>query len=522
MSTPLISTTARERSAFDFFVAIGAQEIWNVSPSKEWIPLVLQCATTDVAVFQAVTAVSTVQRSLALTVHKVFEAPRARRNLDFAMQQFSKATSSLQRHIDSAKHGHPINMEPVLLCAILFICFELLRGKYQNAIAHMQFGRRIVMGLNADPQVQKGLAPVRPALPKGLMDGFSRVFHVLGNSIIYSDRPSGLDQDSQLLKEGVPSALPLAFGSLEQAQEHFHMLCSSRNELRTQLVQKAEERISKADKDTLEPGVLLCITHCLTRAVAASSDARMRARIEQLINAHYGWIAALNNLEKNATSSSDPQAFLLLAVLKIKHFFALHTLHTCISVRETDHDAYMPAFKDMVDLIDRFFVIHAANMMPGVTGPLLPLHPDVEKQGSFSLEPAVLPTMALIAFKCRDTILRRRVIALLYSAQRREAGLTSIGMGCFIRRIVNIEENEARSMMGIPAEEPLRAEQVPEAARFLDIAMRGESPKCTMVAAARFRHDEGDKQLEVREFAWEFGYPVTLQEAGIYTFPYVC
>lgn len=449
---------------------------------------------------------------------------------------------SLRSYIDSAGKVHA-GVEPVLLCAILFLCFELMRGKYRNAVTHLQFGRRILESIgimNASPDdCQSGEKLSRWGLvtfSKELVGAFADAFRILGNSIIFSNQAGGLDQDIRLPIERLPHSIPTAFTSAEQAQECLELLSHARDELRKKLVQKAETTISGSDRNSLHPGILLCITHCLSRSVARRSPSNIQMRISKLISAHNAWLAALQPLVRDALTYSSPQHTMLLTVLRAKHLLAIHSLRTCTAIHETVHDASFQDFTSMVDLLERFFVLLAANnTIPGVTSPALPLHPEAERQLSFSIEPGVLPTMALIGFKCRDPHLRRKIIAMLRTVQRREGGLYSAGMGSFIGQIIGVEELEAQKLLindfGWDADRPLlSARDVPEMARFLDISMWSQGDGITRVVAARFRHEDGeDGKLEIREWDWEVGRwsnsnsrPVVFEEVGVTRLPYSC
>lgn len=447
--------------------------------------------------------------------------------------------SSLRSYISNAGEGMTARSgaEPVLLCAMLFVCFELLRGKFRNAVTHLQFGRRIleslgvvIEGSDHGGELQRSPSALQ-LFSNDLEDAFRDAFRVLGSSIIYPDQTGGLDQDDRRSIGAVPHSTPMAFTSLSQAQEHLYLLANARNDLRTQLVRSAEARITPLDKQSLDPGILLCITHCLSRAIARTSPQKMQSRIGDLIAAHHAWLAALEPLAQQASASTSPQQDLLLIVLRAKHFFALHALRTCTSVHETMHDTFNSEYTALVAHLERFLVLVAANYtIPGVTSPALPLHPDAEKQLSFSIEPGVLPTMAMIAFKCRDSRLRRKVVSMLRTSRRGEAGLFSESMGAFIEQIVQVEETEARRHIRLGMEQgqstpPLTAAEMPETARFLEIAMSGRNDGCTRVIAARFRHEDGEHGvLEIREWDWRIanGFPVVLEETGKSIVGYSC
>jgi hypothetical protein len=164
----------------------------------------------------------------------------------------------------------------------------------------------------------------------------------------------------------------------------------------------------------------------------------------------------------------------------------------------------------MLDLIERLVVSITTHMTSGAAGLTLPVHFDAERHMSFSLEPAVLPSLGLIAMKCRHSHLRRRAIELLVSTRRREALLQSEAMGLFHSGFVDIEEELARAFNSKASEECTAAKSVlepgdvPEGVRFLDSTLYGETPSSTRVVFGRFAHEK-DGELEIIQYIHHLG-----------------
>ena len=139
--SPDIQASDVEQRAFNYFRFVGAAALWIISPAKEWIRLALQLSLHEPAVFYAITAFATDQEAASQgTMNGVLEQPSRERclggrwkgNRNLAEAQMCKATSSLSRYIDHAIHRNA-SVEPVLMCCILFTCFEVMRGRFTNA-----------------------------------------------------------------------------------------------------------------------------------------------------------------------------------------------------------------------------------------------------------------------------------------------------------------------------------------------------------------------------------------------------
>ena len=91
---------------------------------------------------------------------------------------------------------------------------------------------------------------------------------------------------------------------------------------------------------------------------------------------------------------------------------------------------------------------------------------------------------------------------MLLTARRREGLGHSESMAWFISVYVDAEEQAARKALlqrGLVPDEELVAEQVPEAARFLDMTIYAETADITRVVCTRFRHEDRG-QLVIREW----------------------
>lgn len=262
--SPDLTLSEHERTCMDFWLALGAKAVWRVTPAKEWVQLALQLATVEPAVMLAITAYATVQKGVGITMHKAMEPPTARRSdVAVAMRQFSKATSALRMYIDQAINSQA-SLEPVLICSILFVCFELGRGKFQNAMAHMGFARRII-DEGMDFSGGKGQPQRLSALSGEAMHDFGQLFHAIESGSELTGNRIGLDQDGREPQDSVPKSIPPAFKSLAEAKTHLTALIEASGDVHKELFQLADEQIAEQDRRHLHPSIVFCITHLMSR-----------------------------------------------------------------------------------------------------------------------------------------------------------------------------------------------------------------------------------------------------------------
>ncbi|KAK5171758.1 uncharacterized protein LTR77_003394 [Saxophila tyrrhenica] len=511
-TSPDFSMTEHERNCMSYWRTFGARAVYRATPVREWVQLALQFSTIEPAVMLAITACATVQKSVAISMHKAMEPPTAStRNVDLAMVQFGKATSALRRYIHKAVNGNAC-LEPVLLCAILFLLFEIGRAKFQNALAHLNFARKIV--------------PLQrlSAFSGDAIEEFSHLFSAIESSASVTGTPMGLDQDSHFhSRRTLDPTIPAAFESLSEAKEHLNILLEASEEARNELVQLADELITSEDRSRLHPATAFMIKHCLSRTIVP--DCALQARIQGLEGGFKRWMLAFDFLTDSTLQHSDPETYIFGATLRLQYLVAFDTLQHCCSPCEADWDTpgSDSTFATTLDVIERFLALTATSMPKGVSGPVPPYAPGDMRHASFGLEPTALPALAHIAFKCRNTSIRRRALRMLLTARRREGLGHSESAAWFISVIVDAEEQSARHHLqqrGVVPGKTLMSEQVPEAARIMFMVACGETEETTRVICARFRHED-DGKLELRQWIGQ-KEPIVFEEIDTLVMQYHC
>ena len=300
------------------------------------------------------------------------------------MQQYCKATSTLRQRIDEAIH-RGASVEPVFICCILFVCFELFLGKQDNAIAHLRLGRRIVEGVG-----KSSLSTVKNPVRDVVRSLIATMDVLESDAIMNSRHGSVLDQDGRSLCLNPIQCPPRTFTSLEEAKEHLDALSLASYQLRTELFCIAEDRISLSDRARFRTSANLCVTHCLSRTVEKSSASPVLHRKESLDRAHDAWLAAFTSME-TLRQLVPSQARLKL---EIQHVFSSLTLRTCRDTMESSWDFFKDDFVHILDLAERFLygttTIRPEPMLDHRIG-----SPQLDH--SFSIELGILPALAMVS-----------------------------------------------------------------------------------------------------------------------------
>ncbi|PWY70800.1 C6 zinc finger domain protein [Aspergillus sclerotioniger CBS 115572] len=144
--------TSDERRCFSYFQHHSVPTFCETVDSSLWQRLVLQMAQSDPAVYHAAVALSALhQDSEAKAMPLAADIPAHQDTWPrFAQEQLGRAFQILTRR--RASHD-PRLRDITLLCCLLFVLSDLLRGQYDGAFAHLQSGLRILQELQAEREL---------------------------------------------------------------------------------------------------------------------------------------------------------------------------------------------------------------------------------------------------------------------------------------------------------------------------------------------------------------------------------
>ncbi|KAL4877108.1 hypothetical protein BJY04DRAFT_133740 [Aspergillus karnatakaensis] len=137
----LPSKTSEERRFFNYFHCFTVPMMSGWFDSRMWNSLILQMCESEPAICHAVVALSALQEVSETAGLPVLPEDMSNRTHRFALYQYNRSIEHLRLRMGS----HDPNVRStVLLCCLLFIAFELIRGKYMQAVTHLQSGLDIL------------------------------------------------------------------------------------------------------------------------------------------------------------------------------------------------------------------------------------------------------------------------------------------------------------------------------------------------------------------------------------------
>jgi hypothetical protein len=209
--------TSDERRCYSFFQHRTVPAIIGFFDSVLWEKFVLQLSQSEKAVYHAVVAFS--------AIHADYEAlgtTLANEDLDnswhrFAIDQCGRSFACLSARSASQD---PNLQRVILVCCILFVLSELMRGQYNLAFTHLKNGLRILKDGNhsSDQSRSRG-----PAIEQCLVEVFA---HLNAQSAYFGVEGLPILFDSGLPSPKTDKSEPV-FQTLTEAQEAFNPLLSS-------------------------------------------------------------------------------------------------------------------------------------------------------------------------------------------------------------------------------------------------------------------------------------------------------
>ena len=426
-----------EQHGFQHFQQVTAPALQVMLPSPGWIQTALQLCVYQPAVFHAIIATGTMARALTVLTHASFTRPILGDLAYEAIKQYDRAIKVLRNHVENAMPAS-VDVEPMLLACLLCVCFEAFQGRCSAAVEHTHLGWKIM----------KDYAKNTSTMRSSSAEFFRVVFqNNNGGFALFSHKEA---HDQYCCMEHLTLTMPQMFNSLEEATETLKALAMASDHFRSELLRSAEAHPACAlgSHHKFPEAMRFCLSACLSRTVKVSDQ--QHARLMQLKLAHTHW--EHTNMMYEQTSLSDDIERRLL--LRIRYFFSKFTLACCRDTEETLSDRFLDDFKTALDLVERYLIVVANG------------NAAVPFFGS-----SILPTIDLIAQKCRVPQLRRRALRLLLNMRKREGLEYSQSLGQYAQAVAEIEEHRS-SIQVQDQEDGLNV--IPEQARFSDVVTVGE------------------------------------------------
>ncbi|CAM1504972.1 Fc.00g106090.m01.CDS01 [Cosmosporella sp. VM-42] len=379
-SGPISSLDAQVHRSLHYFQTRTAYEFAGYFHNDLWSTLVLQISRREECVRQMVVALGLLHESFHIDHAKVIEQSPARSLRRQAISQYARGVSLLNRHISTQGWS---GLEITLLCSILCVAFEWLRGDYPSGYKHLWSTLSIISQWQDKDTVLTGGTSFWS--PSG---------HLIRNKL----RP--LCTSLVLQARTMPADPQLPTRSLIDIRsdiKSFSNLEEAKNSLDITLAYILPETIARKPSN-------------YAGGIRQWDLALHLARWSQYFNEY---LETVGSHDKNT-----PRAI----IMKLWHVAARILFTASLSEDETNFDSFLPEFRHIVTCVEAL-VFSAASLT-----------------SNFSVDIGVVPLLYYVGLKCRHPDVRRRAIGILEVSPRREAVWDSIGAALVTRELVRVEE----------------------------------------------------------------------------------
>ncbi|KAI1380068.1 hypothetical protein F4677DRAFT_408475 [Hypoxylon crocopeplum] len=464
-----LSLSAAEARGFDFFRRNTSREIPGFRKSDLWDRLILQLCHSEVAIRHAAVAVGVmharyrgISPSLQVQGFVISEWQHA-----FAIQQYVKSLGHLRDRLSN--QANSINAELALICCLLFVCLEMLQGNRIGALAHLRNGLRVLSGIPSQVNITyssgEQLLVIRPKADS-LLDQLTTAFGRLDlESTSFGERTPTLRLEIQPALRGSNLTTGEIFSSVEEAKVYLDVLHNAVLQLRGKLLRRA---VSTVEDETADWAIQRCVEYATTRTVGISEDPALSGELEKVQRDLALWLNLFKSHAASQTKLHTAAAAKSAILLEIQHFFIFFQAMTCRETTEISCDRFQALFNTTTSLI--------ADIAST---------PDV----TFTIDTGVIPSLCLIALKCRVPDTRRLAISMLYKRACQEGMWEGTLIAKFVEQAVIWEEELAGQCLEAH-------NMLPEYARFCDVTFAAsEDPGFGRIVSARYLHESSGELM---------------------------
>ncbi|RSL83399.1 hypothetical protein CEP51_004529 [Fusarium floridanum] len=406
-----------ERESFDWFRYRASVKLCGVFSSRFWDTLVLQASMTVPAVLHALLALGSAHRLEVMRSCSQHEtsSESCQQQERFTLEQYNKAIACLRPHFAKTDRDAS-STRMVLITCVIFVCLELLQGRYVEGQTHLENGLNLLSQLQADlqPAGTQGRIvlghPQESVSDSYLAEAFSRLY---AQSSLFGRVPGGCCNSQSyaiatVIADSTIQAPPPLFNSMSQARQHLDVLF---NAIHCLTVQCPRERIVRQ-----APTELLDTQSRILTGLRLWQDAYKISRL-------------------NLTPQLNFRDALSYPLLNVYHTMAVVMATTCLpppdeSIFESFEESFVSVVSASEDLLREAIAAIATEKAEGYCSGGF----------SFTADIGLIPPLYYTALKCRVPCLRRRAIGMLEAVTHKESIWNGAVAAQIAREVVRIEE----------------------------------------------------------------------------------
>lgn len=403
-----------DRHLLHYFCIKGAVDLSGYMSFEFWTRIILQRSHDQVAVRQAVIALS----SLHLSEKTKFEGPHGEDSIcEEPILLYNKALRSLRRYLNAgAALTERVSPAVALICCALFYCFEGARGNTNAALRHLQSGL-MILKVERAKESGSGRSQMESIADSENIILLEQLFYRLDlQATMFDDarKPLLPFTPARTTADGLNTSL----GNLSTVDEAQEALTNLQNWALSFLI--SNEEMKFWSKQDLPHHIVLekqQIAENCTRWTREFEILRQKLDLyqpEEHGHSSHQYILSLSHATNNSHFKPiEPIQNPAFALLRI-HYLILRLLldsslpydpTVFVTSASTEHRSAIDA---ILDLATSLLSSDSDGSVPQVSSPTI------------SAEAGIIPPLFLLAMKSGDPIVVKRALALLTASNRRE------------------------------------------------------------------------------------------------------
>jgi hypothetical protein len=432
-----LSLCQEESQYWLLFRNIAAHERSGFFNSVFWTGTILQASHSSPAIKHSLVAIGALYKSLELSSTLPLDArstsatPAAVHHT-FALRQYSKAIRLIRGSFDE---GEKTSLRTTLISCILFSCFESFHGDQNAAVTQIHSG----INLLNDRQHNASSRLKTRCNDDGVENNIIQLFRDTANSMkTYNIAfcrnitvPGHVSSTGNPADAALYPDIPAVFSTLEEARETWESLKKFTLQFVMSVLQKVDGRY--------------CASTTSGRTSIAALMDRCSVALQPLLD-----------------RMRDTQGFLAVNATYLDLKMSLILFHFTFEMEETYLDAYSADFVQLLDLAETVFTYqkqnqnqvenHGHNNEPRHDPRSTASSYLARQQAHFAFDTTIIYPLFYVGTRCRISSVRRRAIALLATANRRE-GLWDSGLAAKVAQLIMETEEKGIEAGGeIPEE----------------------------------------------------------------------
>ncbi|KAF2159141.1 hypothetical protein M409DRAFT_71262 [Zasmidium cellare ATCC 36951] len=458
-------------TGYEYFFCKAFQDLPGSSWALAWDRLILPFCHSEPAILYGAMAIGSLQHhrlacSDDLDVSSVQPTT--------ALAQYGKSAGIIRNAIEKyrQKTTSMNDIETILTASLLWFCFEILHDQDDMANMHLSNGLRILHEHVGRKGLTNAIKNPGHERPIELSVGACSRMDLLIQTFVRLDADmTPLIEDTTFLSPICRQPVPSSFSSLDEAMIFIDVVQSQVFNIGRELDILAEEFLEATypNFSFLDETVQEMLVLAKSRTVAAPID--LIIRMEEATEVLKTLMVALTALP----SSDPPDARRMLVELHL--FIVWFDASIWKDADEMEVDRFDQQFDHIMAIAEQYFAANeaeATNSTQEVTSRI----PASKTRAAFQIGSSTLNTVCTIIEKSRNSTIRRRGIKLIAQMDMRGV-FDAAFLAAYYQSVVDMEEDEARRLLGLPPTYMFHLNEIPAEARLTEVEVTGADDDST-------------------------------------------